>query len=561
MKTNRCFHSLVLGAAALSLAVLNTQAQTKVLANPFNNADEVLDTARNGGDAWRNWFGAAYYQAVWDSSDASNNAASGSLKVEAYFPDAGIGGSSGAQFHVMNGFNGYTNATYPLGFPGNGNSTLGIPLVTNVEFDIRFDVASAYDTNNNLWPWIEVGTRGTGDSPLPWSQYSSYSHDVTGWQHRSFPISENSGWSYIPNIYFKHWHDSSWNNSEYVAFYIDNITFTFKPAEEAPTVLPSLGVTKAEPALRMISGNSQYNRIQLATVDTNQSWVGGTYPVSYSFTISDVDAATSLNEFHVFLVPLNHNQGGLGAINQYTDYSTASNNFRLQISGGAVGSTVAYANLSWKTNLVNANPNQVALQITNDVIVGTWTLAFNSANTGTLTAPGAAPAPFSIPADAAATFANPVVAFFGVQPNPTEAIGQYVDVTHIQTAGVAAPGVPVNTTFGSGAIDTNIWRTASVSADGGNLIVAGANAAYWLSWATPDYNSALVAAADLAAPASQWKVPAYYAGSSTGIVKKVVGSRAFTLLPTSAMPTVNGQPGGAPASSAFFRLLWPAPTQ
>jgi len=251
---------------------------------------------------------------------------------------------------------------------------------------------------------------------------------------------------------------------------------------------------------------------------------------------------------------LNYNQGGAGAINQFTDYSTASNNFRLQITGGAAGTPIAYANLSWKTNLINANPNNIILNITNSTLIGTWKLTFDSATTGALTAPGASPAAFSLPADVAATFANPLVAFFGVQPNPTAALGQYVDLTHIQTIGVASPGVPINSSFNNSApIDTNIWRTASVSADASDLVVVGNTSACWLGWAAPDSGAGLATAGTVNAPYNDWKTPAYYAGSqSNSIVKKLIGSRNWTLLPNVALP---------PSNNGFFRLEWPAPIQ
>lgn len=549
----------LLAIPTLILSPINAPAQNKVVFNSFADADEVADTANGGANAWQNWFGTAFYNATWDASDASNNPSSGSLKIEAYFPDAGIGGQFGPQFFAINGYNGYVNGTYPQGIPGNGNVTPGIAAVTNVEYDIRFDSATTlYDTNNNLWPWITVGTRGGGFSQLAFGNpFSSYSRDNTNWVHVSQPIAVNAAYTNIPNIYFAHFD----NGSGYISVYVDNITFTFGPTNTAPTVLPSPTIQAAKPALRLLSGPAQYNRTQVATVDTNQSWVGGSYPVSYSFTISGADAATSLDEFHAFLIPVNYNQGGLAAINQFTDYSTASNVVRLQITGGPAG-VPAYANVAWKTNLIGANPDHIALSVTNNSLVGTWTMSFTSATAGTLTAPGASPQAFSIDADAAATFANPLIAFFGVQPNPTANLGQYVDLTSIQSSGVAAPGVPVNSLLdSSGNVDTNVWRTASVSADGTLQVAVKTNSAFWLSWQIPDYGAKLATAPNLA-PGTAWKSPAYYTGyDSNAILQKVVGTRSWTLLPQSAMPTVNALSNGVPSPSGFFRMQLPAPAE
>lgn len=556
----QCVLMWILTASMLSLSIINSQGQSKYVANTFVDADEVADTANGGANSWQNWFGTAYYNASWDSSDASNNPNSGSLKIESYFPDAGIGGQFGPQFFVINGFNGYVNGTYPQGIPGNGNPTLGVSVATNVQYDIRFEPSSAYDTNNNAWPWVTVGTRGTGFSQLAFAdQYSSYSHDNTNWVHISRAIGVNQGWTNIPNIYFSHY-DGTLGGA--VTLYIDNIVFDLAPPTGAPTSVPSPAIQLAKPSLRLLSGPSQYNRIQVATVDTNQSWVGGSYPVSYSFAISGVDSTTSLNEFHVFLVPVNYNQGGLAAINQYTDYSSASNVVRLQVTGGAPGISTAFANISWKTNLINANPDHTILNITNNALVGTWTLTFSSATAGTLTAPGASPAAFNLESDVAATFANPLVAFFGVQPNPTDGIGQYVDLTQIQTAGVASPGVAISSLLdASGNVDTNAWQTTSVSADGTLLVTVKTNSSAWLNWSLPDYAAKVTTSASIGS-GSVWKTPAYYnTASSNAILQWVVGTRSWMLLPKSAAPTLNSLSNGVPSANAFYRIQWPAPAE
>jgi len=297
-------------------------------------------------------------------------------------------------------------------------------------------------------------------------------------------------------------------------------------------------------------------------VDTNQSWVGGTYPVTYSFTLSDYDINPSLNELHMFLTPLNYVQGG--GIDQYTDYSTASNNLRLQIVGTDYGTTPVVAQISFKTNAINANPSVVVASLTNNTAIGTWTVSFSSATAGTLTAPGASPIGFSLPADVAATFANPLVAFFGVQANDTANLGQQVDFTKIQTANVASPGVAVNTDFTTGAsIDTNIWRTASVSDSAANLVIVDSNHPWWLNWGFPDIGFALATKADLGDAGVAWKTPAYYTGYDTNnpVSKKTIGTRVSALIPKAALPTVDGVSNGVPGNAAYFRLSNPAPAQ
>lgn len=536
----------VVAAVALPLVLNRAAAQTTVLLHAFENAAEVTV---NNGTPWGNWFGTAFYQVLWDASDASNNVNSGSLKIEAFFPDSGIGGCCGPQFLAYNQNDGINP---PIA--GNG-SALPVAVATNLSFDVRFEADSVYNTNDNNWPTIEVGTRGTGFGQPVFGTFT-VPHAETNWVRVNIPIAANPGWATIPNIFIKHY---STTLGGWLRMYVDNIQFTMG---DVPIPPPVLAIEPAQTGLRMFTGPGQYNRTQLASQDTNQSWVGGTYPVTYSFTISKYLTDPPLNEFHMFLTPVNYIQGG--GIDQFTDYSTASNNFRLLIGGGAPGTPTVTAALGYKTNTINANPDQTVLTITNDTAKGTWTVTFNSATTGTLTAPGASPAPFSLPQEVADTFANPLVAFIGVQPNPLDAIAQHIEVTHIQTANVAAPGVPINSDFTTGAaIDTNIWRTASVSADASNLVIVDAAKAWWVNWGFPDSGFSLTTKANLGDSAVPWKTPHYFTGYDTNnpVLQKYAGNRVTALIPTGALPTTSGLSNGVPAGAAFFRMQKPAPAE
>jgi len=200
--------------------------------------------------------------------------------------------------------------------------------------------------------------------------------------------------------------------------------------------------------------------------------------------------------------------------------------------------------------------------ITNSTAVGTWTLTFTNATGGTLTAPGTNPVPFSIPAPAAALFTNPLVAFFGVQPNSPWGEGQYVDVSHIQTIGVK--GVPVNDDFTMDtAINPAVWDTSD-SEQPSSLVLVTTNAPYWVTWTMPDMNfldpltglGELGVARDLA---GQWVVPEYYNNYNDGVNipnTAAQGPVKWTLISSTCLPTVDGQPqSGQPLSpKAFFRL-------
>jgi hypothetical protein len=533
-------------ALALGLGATGpVAAQTLYTVNKFDTADEVTN---NNGQPWQNWFGTAFYQVLWSPSDASNNPTSGSLRIEAFYPDSGIGGCCGPQFVAMNAYDGINP---PLAGNGNANN---VPVATNISFDVRFDPLTDPNGSAN-WPTIEVGTRGVnygqytfGTFTLPVTQ--------TNWTRVNIPIAPSANWTNIPNVFFKHWSGSRTN---WLVMYVDNIQFTLADVTIPP---PQMAIEKAAPALRIFSGPSQYQRTQIGTVDENQSWVGGTYPVTYSFTLGNHAKTPALDEFHVFFLPLNYIGGG--TVDQYSDYSTASNSLRLQITGLAPGQSPVAYQLAWKTNLVNSNPNNILFTETNATASGVWAITFTSATSGTVTAPGGAPVPFTIPADAAAQFANPLVVLYGVQPNPTTAIGQFVDLLAVSHTGVAAPGAAINANFTTGApVNTNVWRTASVSQDAANLVVAGPAQPWWLHWNYPDTGFELATKADLGNTNVPFKSPAYYTGYDTNqpVVKRTLGARVSALVPAAGLPTVSGLSNGVPAGTAFFRLQKPGPAE
>ena len=548
MKINRSLTLMcLLATAALQLAMLKSEA-TQVLINAFNTSDEIDD---NNGNPWANWFGLAYYQVVWSSSDASNNPASGSMEIQSVYPDAGIGGCCGPQFVVYNQNDGISPA-----LAGNG---AGGVVATNVEFDVRFDPSTTITSGGN-WPTIEVGTRGVdfnqydfGTFTLPTTQ--------TNWVHINIPIGANASWATIPNVYFKYYNSSA---SGAVTLYVDNIVFNESQVTIAP---PTMAIQKPNNALRVFAGSTAntYDREQLTSIDENQSWVGGTYPVSYSFTLKSFPTPTSTNQlfrYHVFLVPVNAAGGNSFSNNEYIEYQ-AGNNLWLNIS--ATNPTNVLAEVAWKTNLPNSNPNMEVISNYFPTAIGTWTLSFNSATSGTLTAPGASALPFSIAdANITADFGNPLVAFFGVQPDSGWGEGQYADVTAIHTAGVASPGAPISSDFTTGAsIDTNIWDVSN-SALPASLIVVPSSSAWWLNWNYPDTGFTLETGTNVGASDSSgaWSTPAYYANYDTNIFwQKKMGNNVWSLIPDVALPTVSGMSNGVPSPIGFFRLTTNTPAR
>ncbi len=554
MKTKRSSALLWMAAVpVLLLTALNSRAQTQVLINAFDNADEVNV---NNGNPWANWFGTAFNNVLWDPSDASNNPASGSMQIQAFYPDSGIGGCCGPQFVAYDQNSGINP---PL--IGNGGPP-SAAVATNISFDVRFDPTSQFETNNGTWPTIEVGTRGN-DPAFGQHDFGTFSipNTQTNWVHESIAIAPNASWTNIPNVYFKYF---STTLNGFVKLYVDNIVFT---TASVPIVPPVMSIQKPIQALRVFAGSTgnTFDREHLTSIDTNQSWVGGTFPVSYSFKLLSFPTVptnqTAVFRYHIFLVPLAFDGGNAISNNEFLEFQ-ANNNFWLNISGmNTLTPGSVQAQVAWKTNLPNSNPTNIALQFTNSTAVGTWTLTFTDATDGTVTAPGGTPQAFSIPSDAAAQFANPVIAQFGVQPDSGWGEGQWVDVAQIQTSGVASPGVAINDNFlTDSAINTNVWDVSN-SAPPSSHVPLGSSAAWWVFWTYPDYGSILGTKADLAS-AVPWETPQFYTGfASNAVFQAKMGNNVWALVPTNGLPTVDGSSNGVPAHSAYFKISNPGPIQ
>jgi glucuronoarabinoxylan endo-1,4-beta-xylanase len=115
----------------LLMGRLPTSAQLVYLVDQFDPSGTSGYSYSSGQitNVWGNWFGDAFQSLSWDpSNDASNNPASGSLKINASFP---------TQFEVYNGFNAMT-------------PTLNGLQYTNFQCDVRFAPGSATITNRGV---------------------------------------------------------------------------------------------------------------------------------------------------------------------------------------------------------------------------------------------------------------------------------------------------------------------------------------------------------------------------------------------------------------------------
>jgi len=494
-------------------------------------------------NVYGNWFGGAFQSLSWDSaSDASNNPASGSLKIN-------VDWAGGNQFLVWN--QGTPNNFFALNLSANE--------FTNFQCDVRFAPGSASDSGtfgSPIFGRLRFGNR-TAAYGQDWFGGVEIAATNTNWVHISIPLNALTypSLTNINGLLFnidENYH--SLNLTGTTTLWIDNIKLV-GPAVVAPVEPPTLSIEKARRTLRVFAGSAAntYDREEITTVDVNQSWIGGTFPVTYSFKLA---SAPSLEGFqtHMFLIPTNAAPPGQGFINnQFIDYQV-SNSVWLQINGSSNGNCTA--NISWKTNLPDANPNQVAVNITNSTAVGTWTVTFNNNSSGTLTAPGASPVPFSINDPNVATrFANPMVAIFGIQPQSTAYYGAYVDYDSITISNVAAGLTSDNFTTAS-SLGAN-WDISN-SAYTNSIVLVPADHPYWVHWTLPDAGFGLGVAPNLTS--NQWYLPEYYNYYNDGLNLPLTfqqGTSRWALVPASTLPTVDATQGGELSPNAFYRLFNP----
>ena len=229
---------------------------------------------------------------IWDSTQnctntPNANANSGALKLICNF-------AGNNQFVIWN--------------RGPGNNLAMNPPITNgyalltFEFDVKYDPSSQIVTNG-----IPIFGH------LEWGVVPSYNLAVlgsvevpatnTGWVHVTIPLNplSDSDLLNITGIFFKQYAGYGPLNGTSI-LWLDNLEFTYRNV----TVIlpPTVAIQKAVPALRIFAGSTAntYDREELATVDGSQSWVGGSYPVSYSFTLLSYPN-NNINQTHIFLVP------------------------------------------------------------------------------------------------------------------------------------------------------------------------------------------------------------------------------------------------------------------
>lgn len=158
------------------------RAQVTYLVDAFDPSGVGGNSYTGGqiGNVWANWFGNAFSSLVWDSaSDASNNPASGSMKITANFNGQG---TIPNQFEVydlndffppLNGLQ-YNNFQCDVRF-AQGSATVtngGVPIFGHLEFGIATGSGQDYfgsvdvPASNTNWVHVSLNLDATTDANL-----------------------------------------------------------------------------------------------------------------------------------------------------------------------------------------------------------------------------------------------------------------------------------------------------------------------------------------------------------------------------------------------------------
>jgi hypothetical protein len=356
-----------------------------------------------------------------------------------------------------------------------------------------------------------------------------------------------------------------------ISYWIDNIKLTVPPAPPPTMAVKPVG----PPGLLCLASavNNTYQRQIMRTTSASSSWNSATASsntVTYSMTINSFPSTKYAGFIaQMFLVPqyfygdVNRTNMQFGPSDTSIDWNSgnviywtigqdanghAYSDFRIKTNEFG-GQTMAFNDASggpYGTNGFEAG--HLAAMNTTAGPLGTWRLAFNNNTNCSITGPDGSVTNFTLVDDMAAIFQDPVYAYFGVQPNGTNAtdysrVGQSATFSHLQ---IDTSAGPIDDNFSSGTLDPGTWTRCAV--DNAGLWVIPTDAVYWLSWTTPDPGfTNIYVSSDISAPIVSW--PAL-----TGVPQsswRTLFDQRTAIITWSAL---NASLGGSETSQAYFRL-------
>ena len=258
---------------------------------------------------------------------------------------------------------------------------------------------------------------------------------------------------------------------------------------------PTLSTEAAVPGLHILNEESQYRRQTLRTTGANYSWVGGTFPKTYSFTISQAPAQPNYDAV-MYFSPYGDYP------NTAPDYSNA-NCAVLRLARAGANSAFSFA---YKVNAANSNGpggndiytldsvpssglgGQLAVIYTASSFIGKWSISFTDAENFTLTTPLNETASGTMLPATSAVFVNPMIVAVGTSngaDNATRANGFNEAVySNITMSGVPNPIADNFTTSVISPLFTNAGDTQAanfaVGADAEFFVRRNGGSNFWL---------------------------------------------------------------------------------
>jgi hypothetical protein len=532
-KTSR-FSRITLATLALAALTGIGQAQT------FTN---VVVSQFNGSEPFQTlnyWWGLSAFTPSFDSSVnntttlAPNDPASGSLKSTADWTGTSGNGNGAPEPQLMI-WNALAGAQWNDSVKVNG-------YYYDLNFDLMVDPSSA-KTAAGDFGHVRAGVTISGWGQVQLWDVPAYTN--VGWTHvHAYIDPATPGVDTVTGFWLNWpWQTDAANAGAIQGlqtFWVDNIIFSTNLTK--PLNPPTATLKPAPPAgpsgLTISSlGSAQYDRNAIATLNP-ESWLDASGPVTYSLTVAKYPGTNYPSyQTHIMLVQ-NPQKPGTEAAPDWNE----ANALLLDIENQADGTVIA--NLRYKTNQVGGNSQLFGSGFLGSVTstnggLGTWSMTFVNNTNVILTAPTGATNLVSFPDEQALrdNFSDPVIAYFGAQPNTTADIGQSIVLTNVKITGTQNP---VNDSFSGSAVNTNVWVLRA--AQPANVYIPLSDAAYVLSWTLPDTNFKLQIAPSILGP---WADAGLTNTSIQGSIKTVI-------VPRSALPSTG---------PAFFRFIKPLATK
>jgi len=415
---------------------------------------------------------------------------------------------------------------------------------TYFDFDLYLDAPTGLSSYGSYavrywWSWATIGSVSLSEA------------NIGKWTHYSFPLPAGTANGIVLQ-------PGGGNLSNQVfTYYLDNVTM-WRPAEP-PSIKKIVKATGASGVqITMDANGQQWQREAIVTPSGGGPyfWASqGAYPVSYSFTITNFpDAATHGGfEAHMYIVNADTTDGQTGWNSTYggVDWNVPDI-LRFSVENNAAGGAIARVN--WKTNLPGANPPAGELnnpvEANGPTVLGTWTLTFSDATSGTVTGPGGVLTNFTLPAEAVANNFSPLTDYiqFGMFKNDGANDGH-----NDQVSGTFSRVQLVS--IGWGAFDDSFpgpdlqgsgisWRKTTSSGGATAVQYVPPDIAWWVTWSTPDDGFQ-------AWGASAVNVPFVDAGVGAGMgYSYTQGATRIGAVPAANVPAGN---------AAFFQLRKPVP--